>query len=101
MYIILSKRRWLHADDFIDGKASVASGKLELSPDWGSEACACKTLRSVSEIVRILDIRKYAGPTNGDQRTTILSSLLVSTLLHPSIEALRMLEGRQWALNTD
>ena len=100
MYTNQSKGLWPDADNLIDGKASVASGKLELSPDWGSEACACKTLRSVSEIVRILCIEKYAGPTNGDQRTTILSSPPALTLLHPSTEALRMLEGRQWALNT-
>ena len=101
VYTNLSKTRWPHADNLIDGKVSVVSGKLELYPDWVSGACACKTPRSVSDLVRILHKTEYAGPTDEDQRITILSSLPASTLLHPSIEALRMLEGRQWALNTE
>lgn len=46
------------SNNTIDGKASVASVKMELYLDLDSEACACKTLRLVSETVRVFHSRQ-------------------------------------------
>ena len=45
-------------DPHIDGKASVASVKMGLYPGLGFEACACRTLRRVSDSVRTLRLRE-------------------------------------------
>ncbi len=66
MYSYPGEGSWPNTDNAIDGKASAASVKMELYPAWDFEACACKTLRLVSEIVRTVHYGELHGSANSE-----------------------------------